>query len=193
MELEVSSQQRVFRAKIISEADQVGESSPISTLHHVCFYLFEDATVVFFNIVKSLVVMQWVNLNKATVLLEALDIKESVKLGHDALLDVFRHKRHKFFPQVLSERHRCVEVLQLEVLLVLEHLLHYVLYLKVKCHYILIWIDPLKNPNDKVRRIELPQQGIHLLSVLFGFASTATFGSKFKVQSHWWTVRNMGP
>lgn len=95
--------------------------------------------------------MKWVNHDKTAVLLEALDIKESVELVHDALLNVFGHKRHKFCPQVLGECHRCIEVLQLEVLLVLKHLLHYSLYLKVKSYYVLIRIDPFKNPNDKVR------------------------------------------
>ena len=57
--------------------------------------------------------MQRVNRHEAAVLHEALDIKETVKLGDDALLDVLGHERHKFSPQVLSEGHRCVEVLQL--------------------------------------------------------------------------------
>jgi len=52
----------------------------------------------FFNVIQTLVVVKWENRQQTAVLLEAVDIKESVELGNYAFLDVFGHKRHKLSP-----------------------------------------------------------------------------------------------
>lgn len=135
--------------------------------------------------------MKWVNHQETAVILEAVDIKESVEFVNDDFLDVFGHKRHKFSPQVLCEWHFCIEVLQLEVLLILKHLRNYGFHFEVKSDDVFKRIDPFENPNNKFRSVEFLQQNIHLGSVIFSFA-TPSFSSDFKLHSHWGTVREIG-
>jgi len=95
--------------------------------------------------------VKWVNHQETAVLLEAVDIKEFVELVNDAFLDVFGHKRNKFSPQVLCEGHRCIEVLQLEVLLVFEHLRNDGFHFEVKSDDVFKRIvDPFENPKNKL-------------------------------------------